>query len=416
VVETDSATPRCDESADPRRLCQAGAAAPDGAPHEDYRARRSAPGSLGTRFVVALRNAGRDLTPVRLASHLAIVLVVGMVLVLSQVSVPRLELARSEPTTSAQKPGAGDLADDPLPLISFWPNRGGSGLTSSASLMPAAVPFTVVPERPRLEIFTYVVQGGDTLSGIAQRFGLQLNTVMWAGGLELCPQLLRIGQELAILPVDGVHHIVGSGDSLESIAQAYGVQPEAIIAWEPNGLKGAGQPLSEGQVLIIPGGVKESITTGIAAYGDEGSEPSAVGTGRFAWPVRGSVDILDWFGTTTLGGRPGGVPRSFPHNGVDLTAYLGSPILAADSGTVTVAQYGGYNGGYGNYVVIDHGNGFSTLYAHLSAIAVQYGQILAKGERIGAAGATGMATGPHLHFEIRYKGVTRNPLCFLSGG
>jgi len=353
---------------------------------------------------------------VRLASHLAIVLVVGLVLVLSQVSVPRLELARSEPATSAEDPGAADLADDALPLISFWPNRGGSGLTSSASLMPAAVPFTVIPERPRLEIFTYVVQGGDTLSGIAERFGLQLNTVMWAGGLELCPQLLRIGQELAILPVDGVHHIVQSDNTLESVAQAYGVQPEAIIAWEPNGLKGTGQPLTEGQVLIIPGGVKESITTGIAAYGGEGSEPSAVGTGRFAWPVRGSVDILDWFGTTTLGGRPGGVPRAFPHNGVDLTAYLGSPILAADSGTVTVAQYGGYNGGYGNYVVIDHGNGFSTLYAHLSAIAVQYGQILAKGERIGAAGATGMATGPHLHFEIRYKGVTRNPLCFLSGG
>jgi murein DD-endopeptidase MepM/ murein hydrolase activator NlpD len=409
---TDFSMPRRDASADPAGSRQTEAAAPD----EECRDLPTAPGSSRTRFVASLQNVGRGLTPVRLASHLAIVFVVGLVLVLSQVSLPRWELSRSEPATSADHRGPSDLTDEPLPLVSFWPNRGGSGLTSSESLMPAAVPFTVIPERPRLEMFTYVVQGGDTLSGIAQRFDLQLNTVMWAGGLELCPQLLRVGQELAILPVDGVHHIVEPGDTLLSIAETYSVQPQAIVGWEPNGLEDVDTPLAEGQVLIIPGGVKESITTGIAAYGGEGSEPSAVGTGRFAWPVRGTVDILDWFGTTTLGGRPGGVPRSFPHNGVDLTAYLGSPILAADSGTVTVAQYGGYNGGYGNYVVIDHRNGFSTLYGHLSAIAVQSGQIVAKGERIGSAGATGMATGPHLHFEIRYKGVTRNPLCFLSGG
>jgi murein DD-endopeptidase MepM/ murein hydrolase activator NlpD len=99
---------------------------------------------------------------------------------------------------------------------------------------------------------------------------------------------------------------------------------------------------------------------------------------------------------------------------VDLQAYLGAPILASDSGTVTVAQFGGYNGGYGNYVVVNHANGFSTLYAHLSNLAVQSGDVVAKGQRLGASGATGMATGAHLHFEIRYNGVQRNPLCFLS--
>lgn len=376
----------------------------------------ASPASLRSRLLLSLRNARDGLTPVRLASHLAIVLVVGLVLFLSQVSMPRWELARSESGTDAEASSPGEPVDDTLPLISFWPNRGGSGLTSSESLKPAAVPFTVIPKRPRLEILVYVVQAGDTLSGIAERFGLHLNTVMWAGGLELCPQLLRVGQELMILPVDGVHHVVEAGDTLAAIAERYNVQPEAIVGWEPNGLESTETPLSEGQVLIIPGGLKESITTGIAAYTGDGSEPSPVGTGRFAWPVRGTVDILDWFGTTTLGGSPGGEPRPIPHTGVDLTAYLGNPILAADSGTVTVSQYGGYNGGYGNYVVVDHGNGFSTLYAHLSAIAVQSRQIVAKGERIGSAGATGMATGSHLHFEIRYKGVTRNPLCFLSGG
>jgi len=363
-----------------------------------------------TEFAAFVRCYFSDLTPVRLASHVAVVLVVALVLLLSQVNMPRWELTRPEPP----QPSAAALEDEALPLISFWPNRGGSRLGSGDSLMRAAVPFTTIPDRPRLGIVTYTVQAGDTLSGIADGYGLTLDTVMWAGGLELCPQLLRVGQELMILPVDGVHYTVEEGDTLDDIAWKYKVQAEDISGWELNGLGEKNSPLTPGQVLIIPGGVKENILTKISAYAGEPSEPSSVGTGRFAWPVSGSIQILDWFNTTTIGGRPGGTPRPWPHKGIDIGAWLGTPILASDSGTVSVAQFGGYNGGYGNYVVINHGNGFSTLYAHLSSVSVQPGAVVAQGQRIGAAGATGMTTGVHLHFEIRYDRVHRNPLCFLS--
>jgi murein DD-endopeptidase MepM/ murein hydrolase activator NlpD len=287
-------------------------------------------------------------------------------------------------------------------------------LESGVALSRAAVPFTTIPDRPRLGIITYTVQPGDTLSGIAESYGLSLDTVMWAGGLELCPQLLRIEQQLMILPVDGVHHTVEEGDTLADIASRYRAQPEAIVGWEPNGLEAIDSPLMPGQVLIIPDGIKETISTGITAYSGEEGEPSRLGSGRFAWPLSGRIHILDWFNTTTMGGRPGGTPRPWPHKGVDISAFLGTPILAADSGSVSVAQFGGYNGGYGNYVVVNHGNGFSTLYAHMSSLSVQAGEVVAKGQRLGAAGATGMATGAHLHFEIRYNSVQRNPLCFLS--
>jgi len=352
----------------------------------------------------------KDLTRVRLASHAALVLVVALVLALSQVDLPEWELSRPEP------PQAEQVADEEeaLPLITFWPNRGGSPLGSGDSLSRAAVPFTTIPDRPRLEIITYMVQAGDTLSGIADSYGLALDTVMWATGLELCPQLLRVNQEVLILPTDGVHHTVEEGDTLSDIAARYLVEPSAIMGWEPNGLANEISPLAPGKVLIIPGGLKEDIAAKITSYSGEEGEPSRIGSGRFAWPINGRIQVLDWFGTNTLGGRPGAAERPWPHKGVDIAAYLGTPLLAADAGTVSVAQYGGYNGGYGNYVLINHGNGLSTLYAHMSSLGVQSGEVVAKGQRIGAAGATGMATGAHLHFEIRYNGVQRNPLCFLS--
>jgi len=360
---------------------------------------------LWARLVAFVRGYFSDLTPVRLASHAAIILVAALVLILSHVEMPRWELARPEPP---QPPAA---PDEPLPLISFWPNRGGSRLESSDSLMRAAVPFTIIPDRPREGIITYTVKAGDTLTSIAHRYGLKVETVMWASGLELCPQLLKVGQQLIILPVDGVYHTVEEGDTIASIARQYKVQPEAIVDYEPNGLEDENAPLTPGQVLIIPGGEKETISPWVSALPSQETKPSEKGTGHFAWPARGK--LVDFFGTTTIGGKPGGKPRRWPHKGIDIAAPLGTPVLAADSGRVTVAR-GGYNGGYGNYVVINHGNGFSTLYAHLSVISVQEGAIVAKGQRIGAVGATGNTTGTHLHFEIRYRNVPRNPLCFLS--
>jgi len=355
--------------------------------------------------------AGSTLT--RLATHGAVVLVVGFMLILSRVELPQWELPFPEPTSDSSSEQA-IASEFDFPIVSYWPSTGGSLLGPGQALSRAPVPFTMIPDRPRLNIIVHAVEPGETLSGIASDYGLALDTVMWAGGLELCPQLLRVEQQLMILPVDGVHHIIEEGDNLLEIANRYQVEPQAIAAWEPNGLDSAETTLVPGEVLVVPGGTKEQISTTFSVNTAGEYEPSPVGTGRFAWPLNGAITILDWFNTETYGGDPNAARRPWPHKGVDLVAWLGTPILATDSGRAVVVKFGGYNGGYGNYIVLDHGNGFSSLYAHMSSVAVEQGDIVAKGERIGAAGSTGMATGPHLHFEIRYNRVHRNPLCFLS--
>jgi murein DD-endopeptidase MepM/ murein hydrolase activator NlpD len=368
---------------------------------------------LMARIGDSVRRYWAGSTPTRLATHGVVILVIGFIIVVSRAELPQWELPLPKPTADSSSGQVTNLDLD-LPVVSYWPSTGGSQLGSGQALSRSPVPFTVIPDRPRLNIITHTVKSGDTLSGIALDYELALNTVMWASGLELCPQLLRVGQQLMILPVDGVQHTIEEGDNLQDIAGRYRVAPEIIVAWEPNRLESSETTLVPGEVLIVPGGIKEKISTTFAVSTAGEYEPSAVGTGRFAWPLSGRISILDWFGTQTLGGALGAAPRPWPHKGVDLVAWLGTPILATDSGRVTVVRFGGYNGGYGNYMVIDHGNGFSSLYAHLSSVAVEQGDIVAKGERIAAAGSTGMATGPHLHFEIRYNSVHRNPLCFLS--
>jgi len=137
------------------------------------------------------------------------------------------------------------------------------------------------------------------------------------------------------------------------------------------------------------------------------------GSGRFAWPERGP--ITQPFGCTDLLFEPydpACATRHF-HTGIDIGAASGTPIAAADAGVVSYVNWG-WGGGYGNYVLITHGNGYTTLYAHLSAIDVSAGQAVRRGESIGAEGSTGLSTGPHLHFEVRYNGTYQNPLSYLS--
>lgn len=243
--------------------------------------------------------------------------------------------------------------------------------------------------KPR-EPFKYAVAAGDTVSGIASSFGISRETVLWANSLGN-PDSLQVGEELVILPVSGVLHAVASGDSVNDLALAYGVAAEKIV--EFNGISDPDM-LVVGQKLVVPEG---KIQVGRASPSSRGARPSSGGaSGSFRWPAGGN--ITQYFGQSG-------------HSGIDIAGQHGSPIYAADAGVVTTALKLNYD--YGWYLVIDHGNGYRTLYAHMSAFHVDYGERVGKGERIGSVGSTGLSTGPHLHFEVFQNGVRVNPLKFL---
>ncbi len=278
---------------------------------------------------------------------------------------------------------------------------------------------TNVPERPRQEIITYTVQKGDTVSDIADKFGLQPKTIFAANYdvLQDDPHNLLPNQTLKILPVDGVYWEWLGGIPFSQWADYFKVKPEDIINYPANHLdpKTIGDPknpnIKTNTFLIIPGGEYQYHTPGqlplgitrnnpaSAQVGGAGACPAvnggAVGTGTFVFPTdRHYLSGFDYSTKTN-------------HLGIDLAANMGDNIYAADSGVVVYAGANSY--GYGNMIMIDHGTGFQTLYAHLSAIFVQCGNNVTQGQTIGAAGATGHASGPHLHFEVRTATAVINP-------
>ena len=174
------------------------------------------------------------------------------------------------------------------------------------------------------------------------------------------------------------------------------MDPSVITGYPGNNLTES-PTLEIGQSLILPGGVKPYVPQRVVATTASVPAPrdAKVGTGRFVWPMSGTISQRFWTG----------------HSGIDIAAKSGAPIVAADDGYVAVLQSS--RTGYGNMIVLDHGNGYQTRYAHLSAFYVEAGQSISRGETIGACGSTGRSTGPHLHFEVIVNGVRRNPVSYL---
>ena len=255
------------------------------------------------------------------------------------------------------------------------------------------------------EVLIHVVVEGETISKIAERYGLKVETILWENNLTSTSKL-KPGQELRILPVDGVRHKVQRGETIFSIGKRYGLEDSAtqiIVDYPFNEfLNDETFELVAGQYLMVPDGIrpepqepdrpKATVATKLTA--DAGAVSA---TGKFLWPASGMVTQ----------------EYKFYHKAVDIANRGGGPILAADSGVVIVAGWPD-NSGYGNRVLIDHGNGYVTLYAHLSVIQVKEGQRVNRGDVIGQMGNTGRSTGTHLHFEIRNGGALQNPLSYLN--
>lgn len=237
------------------------------------------------------------------------------------------------------------------------------------------------------EIRVYTVREGDSLSQVAEMFGVTTNTIMWANDINRATEI-QPGDTLVILPIVGVQHEVKKGDTMGTIAKKYEGNIEEILAY--NQLTSADE-LAVGDTIIIPGGAMHAAPVRVTQSAQPVSVSGASSvSSSFVHPAPGSVKTQGIHG----------------YNAVDLAGRHGSAIRAAAAGEVIVSKSSGWNGGYGQYVVIRHADGSQTLYAHLSSNAVGVGAYVSAGETIGGMGNTGRSTGTHLHFEVR---GTRNP-------
>lgn len=265
---------------------------------------------------------------------------------------------------------------------------------------------THIPERPRYKAIEYTVGRGDSVYGIARKFGIKPQTVLMANyeTLEDNPHSLKPGQKLIIPPVDGLYYKWAEGDTLEAIAAKYEANLDEILTWPGNDIDLTNPTIQPNTWVMLPGGkrplkaitlptIARTSNSGTANPGTAACSGGPVG-GGFVWPTNNHTVSGNeyWEG----------------HLAIDLSANAGDPVYAAASGVVTQAS-GGWNYGYGNVIQIDHGNGYTSLYAHLSSINVGLCQAVYAGQLIGLAGNTGNSFGAHLHFEIRSGGSNIDP-------
>jgi murein DD-endopeptidase MepM/ murein hydrolase activator NlpD len=306
-------------------------------------------------------------------------------------------------TVSAQTTPESDAGQVPFSV----PSTGGEG-SGLSSIFRTLQLKTNIPDRPRYESVIYRVSRGDAMLRIAESYKVKTESILYVNTqLEDNPHNLKPGMELVIPPVDGLYYEWQDGDTFESVADEFDAEAEDIINFPGNDIDLTNPTIEPGKLVMIPGGSRElrnwaadlqtagrgadTGTGGSNATNTCGGGPVASG---FGWPANAHAISGNGYG-------PG-------HLGIDIQANEGEPVYAAGSGIVTMAQ-GGWNYGYGNVIQIDHGNGYVTVYAHLSVINVGLCTPVGQGAVIGAAGNTGNSFGAHLHFEVRVGGSNINP-------
>jgi hypothetical protein len=368
-----------------------------------------------TNWLETLARMGLGETVVRVGTN-----VLTLVVVLAVVWLMR-SFYKSTPLTGPTKNvrAAAPTAESPVAV----------GAASQAEMSYRGIPrmaliHTNIPARPRQDIIKYTIAKGDTAIGIAQKFNLSPKTVMFGNYYTLGdnPEILSIGSELNILPVDGYYYRWNEGDGLNGVAKFLNVKPEDIINYPLNHLDAAtignysNPNIKPGTWLIIPGGTRPYNYAGGIQPGITRTNPAlarvsgsgacgkvydgAVGSGTFVWPAnKHYLSGYDYSPETN-------------HRGIDIAGNIGEPVYAVDSGVIVYAGWNEY--GYGNMIMIDHGNGWQSLYGHLSAINVICGGSVVQGQTIGLIGSTGNSSGSHLHFELMHTQYSKvNPWLYL---
>ena len=253
---------------------------------------------------------------------------------------------------------------------------------------------TIVPtNRPRSEVLDYKVASGDSLSGLANKFGVSVDTIKWANSMT--DDSLRPDTTLKIPPVTGVVYKVKSGDTLDSVAKTYTADKQTIVDFPFNYIDDS-LTLKVGQTLFVPNGSIPEPAKPRTFYASRPITYTFVaGSGFLSWPVPRTISqYFSWY-----------------HTALDLDDPYGTPIYAAHDGIITEAKKQTYS--FGWYCTESFGDGWTISYAHMSAQACYVGQTVARGQYLGNIGATGRATGPHLHFEVRHNGDAVDPLTLL---
>lgn len=371
--------------------------------------------NLLAEWTTALLSIGLGESMLRVGTAiLSLILIVAAIWLLNIFSDQIPSALRTRPALAAGGPTATPSVDP-----SLLPPPVNSALPGVSRL---AMPYTNVPTRPRQKIIKYTVQSGDSVIGIAEKFGLEPQTILWGNYNVLAddPHSLYPGQELNILPINGVYYEWKGDISFEDWAKFFGVTAQDIIDYPGNNLNPdtvgnyANPNIPKDTWLIIPGGKRE-FTTWYLPVGSSREEPAtarnwgagacgpisggAVGYGTYVWPT--PHHFLSGYDYS-----PGS-----NHWGIDLDGETGDPIYATDAGVVVYSGWNDY--GYGNMIMIDHGNNWQSLYAHLESLWVGCGESVGQGQTIAAMGSTGKSSGSHLHFEIMHGISKVNPWDFL---